>query len=137
MKSMFNAQVDLISKVMDMQLQRQNVIASNLANMETPNYKPRELEFEEQLQKALGLDMRGVMSTTRAGHIPATFSAETFSPEWFKQFKPRQVHGEDRVNLDKETAKHAKNQLHYSALTQIQAKNFEGLSTLIQDAKQA
>ena len=47
MKSMFNAQIDLISKVMDMQLQRQNVIASNLANMETPNYKPRELEFED------------------------------------------------------------------------------------------
>ena len=136
MKSMFNAQVDLISKVMDMQLQRQNVIASNLANMETPNYKPRELEFEDELQKALGLDMRGTMATTRAGHMPATFSAETFSPEWFKQFKTRQIHGEDRVNIDKEMAKHAKNQLQYSALTQIQAKNFEGLATLIQDAKQ-
>lgn len=137
MKSMFNAQVDLLSKVMDMQLQRQNVIASNLANMETPNYKPRELEFEEELQKALGLDMRGTMATTRAGHIPTMFSAETFTPEWFKQFKPRQIHGEDRVNLDKEMAKHAKNQLHYTALAQVMQKNFEGLSTLIQDAKTA
>lgn len=137
MKSMFNAQVDLISKVMDMQLQRQNVIASNLANMETPNYKPRELEFEDELQKALGLDMRGTMATTRAGHMPAMFSAETFTPEWFKQFKPRQIHGEDRVNLDKEMAKHAKNQLHYTALAQVMQKNFEGLSTLIQDAKTA
>ncbi len=137
MKSMFNSQIDLISKVMDMQLQRQNVIASNLANIETPNYKPRELEFEEELQKALGFDMRGTVATTTPGHMPATFSAETFSPEWFKQFKPRQIHGEDRVNLDKEMAKHAKNQLHYTALTQIQTKNFEGLATLIQDAKQA
>ena len=41
MKSMFNSQIGLVSRVMDMQLQRQNVITSNLANVETPNYKPR------------------------------------------------------------------------------------------------
>lgn len=137
MKSMFNSQISLVGKVMDMQLQRQNVIASNLANIETPNYKPRELTFENELQKALGLDMRGRMSTTSAGHMPAAFSAETFGPEWDKQFKPRQIHGEDRVNIDKEMAKHAKNQLHYTALAQVMQKNFEGLSTVIQDGKTA
>ena len=36
----------------------------------------------------------------------------------------------------KEMAKHAKNQLQYTALTQVIAKNFEGLSTVIQDGKQ-
>ena len=51
--------------------------------------------------------------------------------------KPRVVHGEDRVNIDKEMAKHAKNQLQYTALTQVMAKSFEGLNTIIQDAKQA
>ena len=137
MKSLFNSQIGLVGKVLDMQLQRQNVIASNLANIDTPNYKPRELEFEKELQSALGLDMRGRMSTTSQGHMPSAFNPENFGPEWDKQFKPRQIHGEDRVNLDKEMAKHAKNQLQYSALTQVMAKNFEGLSSLIQDAKQA
>jgi flagellar basal-body rod protein FlgB len=69
--------------------------------------------------------------------MPATFNPENFGPEWSKQFKPRQIHGEDRVNLDKEMAKHAKTQLHYSALTQIMTKTFEGLSTIITDGKQA
>ena len=137
MKSLFNSQIGLVGKVMDMQLKRQNVIASNLANIDTPNYKPRELEFEKELQSALGLDMRGRMSLTSTGHMPTAFNPDNFGPEWHKQFKPRQIHGEDRVNLDKEMAKHAKNQLQYSALAQIQAKNFEGLYTLIQDAKMA
>ena len=137
MKSLFNSQIGLVGKVMDMQLKRQNVIASNLANIDTPNYKPRELEFEKELQSALGLDMRGRMSLTSQGHMPTAFNPDNFGPEWNKQFKPRQIHGEDRVNLDKEMAKHARNQLQYSALAQIQAKNFEGLSTLIQDAKMA
>ena len=136
MKSMFNSQFGLVGRVMDMQLQRQNVIMSNLANVETPNYKPREIAFEKELQSALGLDMRGRMSTTSQGHMPAAFNPDNFGPEWSKQFKPRQIHGEDRVNLDKEMAKHAKNQLQYTALTQVIAKNFEGLSSVIQDGKQ-
>ncbi len=136
MKGLFNSQIGLVSRVMDMQLKRQNVITSNLANLETPNYKPRELAFEEELQSALGLDMRGRMSTTSHGHMPAAFNPENFGPEWSKAFKPRQIHGEDRVSLDKEMSRHAKNQLQYTALTQIMQKSFEGLSNIIQDGKQ-
>ena len=137
MKSMFNSQMALIGSVMDMQMQRQNIIHSNLANIQTPNYKPRELAFEEELQNALGLDMKGRMSITSEAHMPAAFNPDNFGPEFSKQFKPRQIHGEDRVNLDREMAKHAKNQLHYTALTQIVQKSFEGLSNIIQDGKQA
>ena len=137
MRSMFNSQIGLVGRVMDMQLQRQNVISGNLANIETPNYKPRELEFEKELQAAMGLDMRGRMTTTRPGHMPAAFNPDNFGPEWEKQFKPRQIHGEDRVNLDKEMAKHAKNQLQYSALTQVMSKTFESLNSIIMDGKQA
>lgn len=137
MKSMFNDQIGLVSRVMDMQLQRQNIIHSNLANAETPNYKPRELTFEKELQAALGLDMNGRMATTSAGHMPVAFNPDNFGPEWSKQFKPRQIHGEDRVNREKEMTRHAKNQLQYNALTQVLSKSFESLSSIIQDSKQA
>ena len=137
MKSLFNMQVGLVGKVMDMQLQRQNVIAGNIANVETPNYKPRELSFEKELQSALNLDARGEMTRTEAGHMPTVFRPDSFGPEWDLAVKPRIVHGEDRVNIDKEMAKHAKNQLQYTALTQVMAKSFEGLNNIILDGKQA
>ena len=36
MKSLFSSQVGLVGTVMNMQLQRQNVIAGNLSNIDTP-----------------------------------------------------------------------------------------------------
>ncbi|CAK7053775.1 MULTISPECIES: flagellar basal body rod protein FlgB [unclassified Desulfovibrio] len=137
MKSLFSSQIGLVGTVMNMQLERQNVIAGNLANIDTPNYKPRELSFEKELQTALGQDMEGQMSRTSAEHIPSAFDASSFRPEWSEAFKPRLIHGEDRVNLDKEMAKHSKNQLQFTALAQVLTKTFEGMHTVIQDGKQA
>ncbi len=136
MKGLYSSQIELVGKVLDMRLQRQNVINSNLANVNTPRYKPRELEFEAELQKALGLDMKGNMARTSGEHMPTAFTANNFQPDWHKQIKPRTIHGEDRVNMDKEMVKLAKNQLQYNALTQIIQKNFEGLKTIISEGKQ-
>jgi flagellar basal-body rod protein FlgB len=136
MKTLFSMPINLTGKVMDMQLQRQNIIAGNIANVETPRYRPRELTFEKELQAALGLDAEGKLSLTSKAHMPTAFDPNTFGPEWDKELKPRVIHGEDRVNIDKEMARHAKNQLQYTALTQIMAKSFEGISSVIQDGKQ-
>jgi flagellar basal-body rod protein FlgB len=131
MKSLVTNEVQLLSKVLDMELKRQNVIMGNIANVHTPGYKPRELTFEKELQAALGLDMTGRVTRTDKQHIPAVFDPEGFGPEWEKAFKPRTIHGEDRVNIDKEVAKMAKNSLHYNALTQVIKSNFDGIRTII------
>ena len=135
MKSLFNSQIGLVEHVLDMQLQRQNVITGNLANIETPNYRPRELDFEKELQEAMGLDSKGRMSLTNYTHMPTYFNISEFGPELRTHAKTRYIYGEDRVNLDKEMAKLAKCNLHYSALTQVMTKSFEGLNTIITDAK--
>ena len=131
MKSIVEPHVRLIGTVMDMQLQRQNVIMGNIANVNTPKYKPRELEFEAELQSALNLDAKGKVARTAEGHMPAAFDPDGLGPEWSKQFTPRVVHGEDRVNLDKEMVKMAKNNLQYTALAQITKSSFEGIRNII------
>ena len=133
MKSLFETHLNLVGRVMDMQLQRQNVVMSNVANVKTPGYKPLELEFEKELQSALNIDARGKLSRTSQEHMPAVFDPEGFRPEWNKAFKPRVVHGEDRVNLDKEMTKMAKATLQYNALTTVVSKGFEGIKTIIQE----
>jgi flagellar basal-body rod protein FlgB len=135
MKSLFSADIGLMSKVLDMQLQRQNLVASNLANLKTPGYKARKLMFEDELQSALGLDARGRMSRTQPGHMPSVFDVDTFSPDFAKAFKPRLVHGEDSVNMDKEMATMAKTNLHYSALTTVIRSRFEGLKSIITEGQ--
>ena len=71
------------------------------------------------------------VARTAEGHMPAAFDPDGFGPEWSKQFTPRVVHGEDRVNLDKEMVKMAKNNLQYTALAQITKSSFEGIRNII------
>jgi flagellar basal-body rod protein FlgB len=120
---------------MSMQLQRQNVVMSNVANMRTPGYRTRRLEFEENLQAALSLNDRGKVSRTHEKHMPAVFTPEGFTPEMEKALKTHYVYGEDRVDLDKEMAVMAKTSLQYSALSTVIKSNFEGLRSLITEGQ--
>ena len=135
MKTLFESHIQLVGKVMDLRLKRQNVVMSNIANINTPNYRPRRLEFEGQLQAALDLDARGKVSRTSQEHVPSTFDAKTFSGEWEKEFHPHVVYGDDSVDLDKEMTAMSKNQLMYNALTTVMKKNFEGLKSVIQEGQ--
>ncbi|MDR2892766.1 MAG: flagellar basal body rod protein FlgB [Deltaproteobacteria bacterium] len=135
MKGIIEGHVNLVGSVMDMQLKRQNVVMSNLANVRTPGYKPRTLEFEKELQAALGLDAKGKLSRTNEKHLPAAFDPASFGPEWDKKFVPRVVHGEDRVDLDKEMAVMAKNSLQYNALASVMKSSFDGIRNVITEGQ--
>ena len=135
MKSLFGSHIELTSRVLDMQLQRQNMINGNIANIKTEGYRPRKVEFEKELQSALGLDVRGKMSRTQDGHMPSVFDANSFSATSEIAFKPRIIYGEDRVSIDKEMADMAKTQLQYNALASVIRSNFEGLKTAITEGQ--
>ena len=77
MKSLFPDHIDLTARVMDFQIQRQNIVSGNLANINTPGYKARTLEFEKDLQAALGISQNGPVSRTHPKHLPAKFSPDS------------------------------------------------------------
>lgn len=133
MRTLFPNYGELVGKVMDMQLERQNVVMSNIANARTPGYKALRLEFEDDLQAALGRDAKGKLSKTSSGHTPASFDPNTFTDTFHKEFQPHVVHGMDRVDLDKEMATMSKNNMMYSALTTVLKKHYEGLNTAIME----
>ena len=131
MKGLFETHTLLSAKVMDMQLQRQNVVMSNMANIKTPGYLARRVKFEEDLQKALNIDGRGKMTRTAGNHVPAEFDPKNFGPEWEKKMPLRVVHGEDRVDMDKEMAIMAKNTMRYNTLATVVKSNFDGMKNVI------
>ncbi len=133
MERLFGDHIQVMDKVLDLRLQRQNVVMSNIANVTTRNYKPRSLAFEEDLQSALNLDARGKMTRTDESHLPSEFDINGFQGKGLTEYKPRVVYGEDVVDLDKEMAAMAKNTLMYNAITDIIAKQFSGIQTTIQD----
>ncbi|WP_300158326.1 flagellar basal body rod protein FlgB [Solidesulfovibrio sp.] len=133
MKTMFSSNIGLLGKVMDLHLDRQNVVMTNLANQDVPSFKARRLEFEKELQAALNTDDRGKMTRTEAGHLPAVFNAAGFQGNLEMGWKPRVVAGLDSVDMDKEMSIMAKNTLMYNALADITKKDFEGLQKVIMD----
>ena len=133
MKTMYPDNIALLGKVMDLRLDRQNVVMTNLANQDVPAFKARRLEFEKELQSALGLDERGKMTLTSGNHLPTECNAPGFQGNLEMGWKPRVVAGLDSVDMDKEMSIMAKNTLMYNALTDITKKSFDGLQRVITD----
>ncbi len=70
MLSKIDNEFDFIQNVMTLRARRQEILASNLANSDTPNYKARDIDFATALRSAMG----GVggplaLTTTSSGHI--------------------------------------------------------------------
>jgi len=133
MRGLFEHHLNLSAKVMDLRLQRQNIVTGNIANVNTPGYRARRLEFEEKLQSALNQDSLGKMTRTQQDHLPATFDPDGFKGEGLDNFRAREVYGQDEVNLDREMATSAKNTMMYNALASVIKKSFSGMTRVIQD----
>ncbi|WP_272700394.1 flagellar basal body rod protein FlgB [Desulfovibrio sp. Fe33] len=133
MRGLFEHQLNLTAKVMDLRLERQNVVTGNIANVNTPGYRARSLEFEGRLQDALNQNALGKLTRTQGSHLPATFDPDGFKGEGLDDFRAREVYGMDHVNLDKEMATNAKNTMMYNALASVIKKSFDGMGKVIQE----
>lgn len=129
----FGENTDLMAKVLDLQLQRQNLVMANITNVNTPKYRPRQIEFEKDMQNALALDERSKVTRTSERHLPAEFDPTGFAGRGLKEFQPRIVHGQDTVDLDKEMSVMAKNTMLYNAITEIINKDFQGINKIINE----
>ncbi|MBS2022004.1 MAG: flagellar basal body rod protein FlgB [Deltaproteobacteria bacterium] len=50
---LFDNTLALLERSMDVRMERHNVLASNLANAETPNYTPHDVDFNAAMQDAV------------------------------------------------------------------------------------
>ena len=107
--------------------QRQQVLASNIANADTPNYKARDLDFKAALQGAMkGAGAPGgvAMATTSPGHLTgkAGLGAGTGSGLLYRTPAQGSVDG-NTVEIDAERAAFAENAVQYEFnLTRISSQ---------------
>lgn len=107
----------LTYKSLDATALRGRVIAENLANIETPGYKRKEVSFEDQLQRIM--DQKLSAAQTQNAHMPAGKGLD-FSQVQPKVFEARDptLQGEiNNVDVDLEASKMAENTILYSFLT--------------------
>jgi flagellar basal-body rod protein FlgB len=96
---------------------RQELLASNIANADTPNYKARDIDFKSALEGALAGRSEGSLNLARtsARHLGSEFS-QTFGGEvkYRTEFQPN-VDG-NTVNMDVERAAFAENAIQMEAM---------------------
>ena len=70
MNTLFDRQIQFHQTALNLQAHRQQLIASNIANADTPNYKAKDVDFRAALQGALKASTSAVaLATTQPGHI--------------------------------------------------------------------
>ncbi len=123
-----------MQRAMDFQMQRQTHIASNIANIDTPGYKPKDIKFQQQLNRSIDSSSSVKLKATNSNHMNLGGTRGTVEPA--KVVKDAtQAPGLDNnsVNLDNEVAKLTANQLRYRATASFVSKKMSILKYVIQD----
>ena len=125
----FNNALGIHQHTIGIRAQRAEVLASNMANVDTPHYKARDLDFKTALAQANGSLNRQSLATTSEGHIGGQ---SHMSPE----IKYRSVNQPDTgdgntVDIQSERSNYLQNALEYQASVQFLASKFSGLNKAI------
>jgi flagellar basal-body rod protein FlgB len=99
---------------------RQDMIASNIANADTPYYRPRDIRFEEVLaQKSASIfghqSQNLPMSCTDKAHLGTLSESESKPTTFFRDGHMARNDG-NSVDLDVESSEMAKNSIMFNAL---------------------
>lgn len=111
---------------------KQKVISNNIANVDTPNYKAQDVSFKEQLNKELGSQMAANRTDMR--HFEFSNSSNS-SFNVFTQSNTSYNHNGNNVDIDKEMAELAKNQIYFNAVADRISSKFNSLKTVIRGGK--
>jgi len=114
--------------------QRQQVLASNIANADTPNFKARDLDFKAALQGALKAAPAtgGVrLDTPTPGHLAGKPGLAAESGLLYRTPAQGSVDG-NTVDMDAERAAFADNAIHYEFNLNRLSSQIKGLLSVIQ-----
>ena len=119
--------VNVLNKAADAAWTRNDVLANNIANMDTPGYKRQDVDFESQLKQAMR-STRFKSVDARVGGINDT-ELETRVYTDASGFSYR-LDG-NNVDIDTETARLAENQIRYNGLVQSMNEEFTNLKMVM------
>ena len=124
--------LDAMGAYMSRLSQRQQIVASNLANIDTPGFKTKDVSFYATMQELLSDSM--ALRTTRPGHaegrMPSSLPAQAFEVEGI----PVRA-DQNNVDLDREMVKLSQTAFGYSLITQMVRSKFRTLSISINEGK--
>lgn len=133
--NLFSGTISTLSRSLDLRARKHELTLKNVANADTPNFKPFKINVEEALQSDLQTMPTSTLQRTDDQHLdglqmvddPSTgMESESSSDD------PLLLRGDHNgVDIDAEMTALAKNSLLYKVSTQIISTKFSGLKKAI------
>lgn len=117
--------VNVLDKAADASWTRYEVISNNIANVNTPNYKRKDVQFESYLMRELigSGTMEERVSNMNLNHINGTIYTDNATLSY-------RLDG-NNVDIETETAKQAETQIKYSALMDSITAEFSRIRSVL------
>ena len=117
--------INVLDKAADASWKRNEVITNNIANVDTPGYKRKDVQFETYLRSAL---IGGNSLDKRVGEINlSSLEASVYTDNANLSYR---LDG-NNVDIDTESANLAENQIRYYALLDSMTQEFSRIKTVL------
>ena len=123
MHALFHA-ITPLQQSLDYHLGRHNILVSNIAHVDTPGFRPSDLE------RVNAADFKAVLSVALQGTHPSHVSEAGPAPELGRVFQDLTAGGGadgNFVSLEREAGKMASNQLRYDVVTMLASGSLKAL----------
>ena len=113
--------------------QRQQIVAANLANIDTPGFKTKDVSFHATMQELLSenaINLRTELPEHSQGTIQAYPQAQVFEVQGI----PARA-DQNNVDLDRELLKLSETSFSYSLITQMLRGKFHTIASSINEGK--
>ena len=131
MLSKLDQYFDFNTQALKLRSYRQQLIASNIANADTPNYKAVDIDFARELRRVATKQPGNLsMAATHQGHLQAATGNPYNAKIMYSNISQPNIDG-NTVNMDEERAKFAENALRYESTTRVLNGQIKGLMAAI------
>jgi len=133
----FSKTISLLERSLDLRSLNQRVLASNIANMDTPNYKAVELGVAEEMNRKKESNPGIPLVRTHVNHLPIQNRSNTSIKLKAAKAPDFNLRGDgNTVDIDRTMGNLAKNTLLYNAAAQLLSNKFKGLKNAIKGGGQ-
>ena len=119
--------VNILDKAADAANLRNELLTNNIANVSTPNYKRKDLDFESVLQAELGGEKDLSTAVKNANKSLETLDAQVYTDNASLSYR---LDG-NNVDINTEEARLAENQIKYQALVDLMSQEFARYNTVL------
>lgn len=119
--------VNILDKAADAANLRNELLTNNIANVSTPNYKRKDLDFESVLQGKLAGEKNLSKAVKKANQNLETLDAQVYTDNASLSYR---LDG-NNVDINTEEARLAENQIKYQALVDLMNQEFARYNTVL------